>query len=66
MDRNLGANEADKTKGKETYGMYYQWGRKDPAVRIRKSELDSGGALGEAGHLCENKPGLCHWRTRTN
>lgn len=30
MDRNLGANEADKTKGKETYGMYYQWGRKDP------------------------------------
>lgn len=30
MDRNLGANEADKTKGKETFGMYYQWGKKDP------------------------------------
>ena len=30
MDRNLGANSADKTKGKETHGMYYQWGKKDP------------------------------------
>ena len=30
MDRNLGANSADKIKGKETHGMYYQWGKKDP------------------------------------
>ena len=29
MDRNLGANSADKTGGKETHGMYYQWGKKD-------------------------------------
>jgi hypothetical protein len=30
MDRNLGANSADKYSGKEAYGMYYQWGKKDP------------------------------------
>ena len=30
MDRNLGANGADKNKPKEAIGMYYQWGRKDP------------------------------------
>ena len=30
MDRNLGANSADKTSGKQTHGMYYQWGKKDP------------------------------------
>lgn len=30
MDRNLGATSADKSKGKETHGMYYQWGKKDP------------------------------------
>lgn len=30
MDRNLGANSADISKGKETHGMYYQWGKKDP------------------------------------
>jgi hypothetical protein len=30
MDRNLGANSADPTRGNETHGMYYQWGKKDP------------------------------------
>lgn len=30
MDRNLGATSADPADGAATYGMYYQWGRKDP------------------------------------
>jgi hypothetical protein len=30
MDRNLGANSADRDNYKETIGMYYQWGKKDP------------------------------------
>ena len=30
LDRNLGATSADPADGEATYGMYYQWGRKDP------------------------------------
>ncbi len=30
MDRNLGAVSADASDGEKTYGLYYQWGRKDP------------------------------------
>lgn len=30
MDRNLGALSADPADGAKTYGLYYQWGRKDP------------------------------------
>ncbi len=30
MDRNLGAISAAKGDGWATYGLYYQWGRKDP------------------------------------
>ena len=30
MDRNLGAISAAKGDGRATYGLYYQWGRKDP------------------------------------
>lgn len=30
MDRNLGATSATATDGKKTYGLYYQFGRKDP------------------------------------
>ena len=33
MDRNLGALSSDPADGEGTYGMYYQWGRKDPYVR---------------------------------
>lgn len=32
MDRNLGALSADSKKGVLTYGLLYQWGRKDPFV----------------------------------
>lgn len=30
MDRMLGATSADKGSNKENYGLFYQWGRKDP------------------------------------
>ncbi len=30
MDRNLGATSASKADGVRTYGLLYQWGRKDP------------------------------------
>ena len=30
MDRNLGATGATAADGSATYGLYYQWGRKDP------------------------------------
>ncbi len=30
MDRNLGATSANKEDVVKTYGLYYQWGRKDP------------------------------------
>ena len=30
LDRNLGATSADPAGGEATYGLYYQWGRKDP------------------------------------
>jgi hypothetical protein len=33
LDRNLGATSADPADGEATYGMYYQWGRKDPFDR---------------------------------
>ena len=33
MDRNLGALSADSADGEKTYGLYYQWGRKDPFPR---------------------------------
>ena len=31
LDRNLGATSADPADGEATHGLYYQWGRKDPA-----------------------------------
>ena len=32
MDRNLGATSASNTELLQTYGLYYQWGRKDPSM----------------------------------
>ncbi len=34
MDRNLGAVSAVREDGRKTYGLYYQWGRKDPFVPL--------------------------------
>ncbi len=34
MDRNLGAVSSVREDGEKTYGLYYQWGRKDPFVGL--------------------------------
>lgn len=38
MDRNLGATSADRADGYETFGLYYQWGRKDPFIGDKTEE----------------------------
>ena len=38
MDRNLGATDATALGGYETFGLYYQWGRKDPFIGDKKEE----------------------------
>ena len=38
MDRNLGATSADRADGYETFGLYYQWGRKDPFIGDKAEE----------------------------
>ncbi len=48
MDRNLGAISADKEDGWETYGLYYQPGRKDPFIGAK-------GAGGTVNVRFENK-----------
>lgn len=42
MDRNLGALKAATTSaaGRETYGMYYQWGRNNPLPGFAKATVD--------------------------
>lgn len=47
MDRNLGATSADRADGYQTFGLYYQWGRKDPFIgdttEERKRDTENGG-----------------------
>ena len=38
MDRNLGATSAELLGGYETFGLYYQWGRKDPFIGDKTEE----------------------------
>lgn len=38
MDRNLGATSANRADGYETFGLYYQWGRKDPFIGDKTEE----------------------------
>ena len=38
MDRNLGATDATIGGGYPTFGLYYQWGRKDPFIGSTKGE----------------------------
>lgn len=38
MDRNLGATSANRADGYETFGLYYQWGRKDPFIGDKSEE----------------------------
>lgn len=41
MDRNLGATSAEPNDGSKTYGLLYQWGRKDPFVGSSTSPASS-------------------------
>ena len=40
MDRNLGATDATLWGGYETFGLYYQWGRKDPFIGDKAEERE--------------------------
>ena len=43
LDRNLGATLSECTNGDEalqTYGLYYQWGRKDPSMGPERYDFD--------------------------
>ena len=52
MDRNLGATSANPSDGSKTYGLYYQFGRKDPFVGsvdiydINGTKLQTGATIG--------------------
>ena len=44
LDRNLGATKATCSNGDqalETYGLYYQWGRKDPSMGPKSYDYDN-------------------------
>ena len=47
MDRNLGATSALEADGAASFGLLYQWGRKDPFY---------GGRAGRHGSLCDGAP----------
>ena len=61
MDRNLGATSATILGDYETFGLYYQWGRKDPFIGDKQEErsrdVENGGwkentkAFGNSGSL---------------
>lgn len=38
MDRNLGATSANRADDYATFGLYYQWGRKDPFIGDKSEE----------------------------
>ena len=52
MDRNLGATSANQADGEETYGLFYQWGRKDPFYGGTKKER----IADETGNVLQNDP----------
>lgn len=43
MDRNLGAGSSKSSGGYDTFGLYYQYGRKDPFLRTKSHRTTSGG-----------------------
>ncbi len=50
MDRNLGATSATPEDGMLTYGLFYQWGRKDPFIsRSYNSGADNSGNMQSVG-----------------
>lgn len=71
MDRNLGATDASIGGGYPTFGLYYQWGRKDPFIGSTKGErvrnADTGGwdklyeTLGEPLTVTNSKYEQAKW-----
>lgn len=53
MDRNLGATDATVGGGYGTFGLYYQWGRKDPFIGSTKGERVRNADTGEWDVLYE-------------
>ena len=46
LDRNLGATSSDPADGEATFGLYYQWGRKDPFAAEEIYKLMSSNTAG--------------------
>lgn len=63
MDRNLGATSAAIGGGAETYGMLYQWGRKDPFYGGYDCEtLDTRFSSAKSGTVCNTAYSQAVWR----
>lgn len=75
MDRNLGATDATIGGGYPTYGLYYQWGRKDPFIgstageRLRNPETGDWDViydvLGEPLTVTNDKYVQAKWESMT-
>ena len=69
MDRNLGAISAEIDGGEATFGLFYQWGRKDPFVAGSSVEYDVDGNGNKtmypmrngAGTACNTKYAQAAW-----
>ncbi len=53
IDRNLGATSANYQDGEDTYGLYYQWGRKDP-LRNNSIVVDTEKTTGSISYTLEH------------
>lgn len=49
LDRNVGALSKDKTQGALTWGLFYQWGRKDPFLGNTSSGYKVAGTYSPSG-----------------
>ena len=72
MDRNLGATSAKATDGEETFGLFYQWGRKDPFYGGTESEVTSKDGVvtnkepfknAKTGTVCNTKYPQAKWQS---
>lgn len=62
MDRNLGA-WFDGFDSERTYGLYYQWGRKDPF--LGPSTMSGRGQLGDGGNVTHTYDGGYYMKTQS-
>lgn len=64
MDRNLGATSAAINGGVETYGLLYQWGRKDPFICGFECETkETRFANGSSYTVCNTKYAQAKWQS---